>query len=319
MEVNSFEKKIAAFTGGGLTSKDISTIQVNLGLYCNQECSHCHLTSSSRREELMDWNTMISVLECVKKTSPTIVDITGGAPELNPLFEKFVTSLIKIGQAVQVRTNLTVLFEEKGQNLPEFFSSNGIQLVASLPCYVENNVDAQRGEGTYEKSIEALKLLNDAGYGIDPGLQLNLVYNPGGPFLPPPQIALENDYKRELKEQFGIEFTHLVTITNMPIGRFHIKLKKEGRLEKYMGLLKRSFNPDTLHNLMCRHLISIDWNGRIYDCDFNLAIGLGVDHGAPDHVAKFETSALRGRRIVTGDHCFGCTAGYGSSCQGSLV
>jgi radical SAM/Cys-rich protein len=319
MENNAFERKIAPITGGGLNSKNIETIQVNLGLYCNQECAHCHLFSSPMRKELMDQKTMSLLIESVKKTAPTLVDLTGGAPELNPYFREFVESLIKIGVRVQVRTNLSVLFEEGKKYLPDFFRTNGIQLVASLPCYLEENVERQRGRGIYHQSIEAIKLLNRAGYGQDPKLKLNLVYNPGGPFLPPPQEELESDYKRELRERFAIQFTNLITITNMPIGRFLTRLKRENSLEKYLELLKNSFNPDTIESLMCRHLISIAWDGRIYDCDFNLAIGLGVNHGAPDHITRYESAALKKRRIVTGEHCFGCTAGSGSSCRGALV
>ncbi|NIO16496.1 MAG: radical SAM/Cys-rich domain protein [Deltaproteobacteria bacterium] len=319
MEPNAFEKRIAAVTGGGLTSKNITIIQVNLGLLCNQECSHCHLHSSPVRREVMSWSTMRLVIDAVKKTSPSLVDITGGAPELNPHFERFVDELDSMKTGVQVRTNLTVMFEEGKKDLPDFFRANGIHLVASLPCYLEENVDTQRGRGSYGKSIEALLRLNDIGYGIDPDLPLNLVYNPGGPFLPPPQETLEEDYRKELGERYGIKFTSLLTITNMPIGRYLTSLKRENRLESYMKLLKKAFNPDTLEGLMCRQLISIAWDGRIYDCDFNLAIGLSVDHGAPDHITRFETPALKERRIVTGEHCFGCTAGSGSSCQGALL
>lgn len=319
MKTNAFEEKIATITGGGLTSRGINIMQVNLGLFCNQECAHCHLYSSPRRKETMGWDTMELVIDAVKKTSPTLVDITGGAPELNPDFRRFVEALMIIGINVQVRTNLTVILEDGKRDLPDFFSSNGIHLVASLPCYLEDNVDTQRGPGTYNKSIEAIKRLNDSGYGIDPKLPLNLVYNPGGPFLPPSQKALEKDYKRELGERFGIQFTNLITITNMPIGRYFVSLRQQDKLEKYMELLKNAFNPETVSGLMCRQLISIAWDGRIYDCDFNLAIGLSVDHGAPDHITRFEPLALKERRIVTGEHCFGCTAGCGSSCQGTLV
>lgn len=319
MITNSFEDKISGITGGGLKSKDINTIQVNTGLNCNQKCTHCHLYSSPGRKETMDWNTMTLVMDAVKETAPALVDITGGAPELHPYFRPFIESLLKIGTKVQVRTNLTVLFEDGMKDLPQFFNSNGIHLVASLPCYLEDNVDSQRGRGTYKKSIEAIRKLNESGYGVDPALPLNLVYNPGGPFLPPPQKALEEDYKRELGRRFGIRFTRLITITNMPIGRYLVSLKKRDKLKEYMELLEKAFNPDTIDNLMCRHLISIAWDGRIHDCDFNLAIGLSVNHGAPDHISRFETIALKERRIVTGEHCFGCTAGMGSSCRGSLV
>lgn len=319
MKGNDFDARIATITEGGLKSKEINTIQVNLGLYCNQECAHCHLYSSPSKKEQMDLRTMHLVLGAVRDTSPGLVDLTGGAPELNPHFVWFIESLLTEGIDVQVRTNLTVLYEEGQDLLPRFFSTRGVHLVASLPCYLEDNVTSQRGKGVYRKSVEAIKTLNEHGYGIDPRLPLHLVYNPGGPFLPPPQNVLEDDYRRELGARFGIQFTRLITITNMPIGRYLERLRETNSLQKYMDLLKKSFNSETIDGLMCRHLISIAWDGTIHDCDFNLAIGLRVDHGAPDHVTKFEKVALKERRIVTGDHCFGCTAGRGSSCGGELL
>jgi radical SAM/Cys-rich protein len=223
------------------------------------------------------------------------------------------------GHSVQVRTNLTVLLEPGMEKMPKFYRRHKIQLVASLPCYLEENVCAQRGKGVYEKSITALKQLNTLGYGIDPDLPLNLVYNPGGPFLPPLQTSLEKDYRSELGRRFGITFTHLLTITNMPLGRFQMDLYQKGQENNYLDLLRKSFNPETLAGLMCRHQISVGWDGRLYDCDFNLALGLPVNHGAPDHIESFRVSDLNLRRIVTGEHCFGCTAGAGSSCRGALV
>ena len=205
------------------------------------------------------------------------------------------------------------------EEMPEFFQEHQVQLVASLPCYLEENVCAQRGKGVYEKSIAAIRRLNALGYGSDPDLPLHVVYNPGGPFLPPPQSALEENYRRELGNRFGITFTRLLTITNMPLGRFRMHLSHLGQERNYLTLLRKSFNPDTLSGLMCRYQISIGWDGTLYDCDFNLALGLPVNHGAPDHIKSFRVADLKARRIVTGEHCFGCTAGAGSSCGGALV
>jgi radical SAM/Cys-rich protein len=238
---------------------------------------------------------------------------------LNPYFHRFVTALCQADHAVQVRTNLTVLLEKGMEEIPEFFREYRVHLVASLPCYLEENVQAQRGMGVYEKSIMAIKRLNRLGYGYEPGLPLNLVYNPGGPFLPPPQSALEEDYRRELGKRFDIAFTHLLTITNMPLGRFRMELTRQSQLQNYFQLLKKSFNPQTVAGLMCRHQISVGWDGTLYDCDFNLALGYPVNHGAPDQIQSFHPATHSLRRIVTGEHCFGCTAGSGSSCGGALV
>jgi radical SAM/Cys-rich protein len=297
----------------------IETMQVNLGFRCNQRCVHCHLEASPERGEMMEWSTMEQVLEAARKACCQLVDLTGGAPEINPNFRRFAAALHEHGHQVQVRTNLTVLLEPGLEEMPEFFRDHQVRLVASLPCYLEENVRAQRGERVYEKSTAAIRRLNDLGYGTEPGLPLNLVYNPGGPFLPPPQPALEEDYRRELHGRFGITFTRLLTITNMPIGRFRTELGRSNMERNYLDLLQKSFNPETVGGLMCRHQLSVGWDGTLYDCDFNLALGLPVNHGAPDHVRGFEPEELWKRRIVTGEHCFGCTAGSGSSCAGALV
>jgi len=317
--MNDFEKQTAENSGDGLRSLKIGTLQVNLGLQCNQKCAHCHLQASPSREETMDWTTMQLVLEAAKSARCQLVDLTGGAPELHPDFCRFVAALRQEGHPVQVRTNLTVLLEPGMEELPEFFRESQVQLVASMPCYLEENVCVQRGKGVYEKSIAALKRLNVLGYGSNPELPLNLVYNPGGPFLPPPQPVLEEDYRRELSRRFGITFTHLLTITNMPLGRFRVELIRKKEEGNYLLLLRKSFNPQTVEGLMCRHQLSVGWDGTLYDCDFNLALGLPVNHGAPDHIQSFRPEDLRMRRIVTGEHCFGCTAGSGSSCGGALV
>lgn len=317
--MNEFERQIEAIAGGGLRSVGIETLQVNMGLRCNQRCVHCHVDASPDRSEMMEWPIMESVLEAAAGVGCSLVDLTGGAPELNPNFRRFIGALREHGHRVQVRTNLTVFFEPGMETLPEWLREHEVQLVASMPCYLEENVCAQRGEGVYEKSIEAIKRLNDMGYGSDPSLPLNLVYNPGGPFLPLDQSALEIDYRRELGERFGITFSRLLTITNLPIGRFLAELRRQRREREYLRLLRDSFNPHTVDGLMCRRQISVGWDGTLFDCDFNLALGYAVNHGAPDHVRFFDSTLLAGRKIVTGEHCFGCTAGHGSSCGGALA
>jgi radical SAM/Cys-rich protein len=316
--MNGFEREIIQFGHEGLRSQKIENLQVNLGLRCNQQCIHCHLEASPSRIEMMDWPVMELVLEAARSSRCQLVDLTGGAPELDPHFRRFVMALRQEDLTVQVRTNLTVLLEAGMEEMPEFFRKHQVRLVASMPCYLEENVSAQRGKGVYEKSVAAIKKLNALGYGSDPNLPLNLVYNPGGAFLPPLQVALEEDYRRELGNRFDITFTRLLTITNMPLGRFQIELGRNNQEQNYLQLLRKSFNPKTVDGLMCRYQISVGWDGALYDCDFNLALGLPVNHGAPDHIKDFNPEELRVRRIVTGEHCFGCTAGSGSSCGGAL-
>ncbi len=317
--MNEFEKKITTLGGEGLKSQAIDILQINLGLKCNQQCMHCHHEASPIRLETMEWPVMELVLTAVDNSRSRRVDLTGGAPELNPYFCRFVNALREKGCSVQVRTNLTAFLEPGMDDLPEFLKEHEVQLVASLPCYTEENVCTQRGEGVYGKSITAIRRLNAFGYGLEPALPLNLVYNPGGPFLPSHQIALEEDYRRELGGRFGISFTHLLTITNMPLGRFRKQLVRDNRGEAYLLLLKESFNPETIPGLMCRHQISVGWDGALYDCDFNLALGIPLNHGGPDHIRSFSYVELEKRRIMTGEHCFGCTAGAGSSCSGSII
>ena len=317
--MNRFEKMASKNNREGLYAGEIQIIQVNVGLRCNQECAHCHLSASPGNTEMMTWEVMEKVLRIAESAAPETVDITGGAPELNPNLKPFIRELSAMGIRTQVRTNLTALLEPGNEGLAEFFRDHKVALVGSLPCYLEENVSAQRGRGVYEKSIDAIRRLNSLEYGMDPGLQLNLVYNPGGAFLPGDQASLEDAYKKELHERFGIKFTNLLTITNMPLGRFEEQLKKESRLEKYLKLLSDSFNPKTLSGLMCRHQISIGWDGALYDCDFNLALKMVMNHGAPDHIDRWNLEDVVDRRIVTGMHCFGCTAGRGSSCAGALA
>jgi radical SAM/Cys-rich protein len=317
--MNAFEKKLAEIDRSGLFCRSIDTIQVNVGLQCNQECLHCHLEAGPHRKEIMGWPEMEMILAAADQVKCRTVDITGGAPEMNPHFRPFLEALHSRNLEIMVRTNLTVLLERGMEDLPGLFRQYGIHLIASLPCYLEKNVCAQRGEGSYNRSVEAIRRLNDLGYGSEGDLLLDLVYNPGGPFLPPDQSSLEEDYRRELNSRFGISFSSLLTLTNMPLGRFSQHLRRLNKESEYLQLLKSSFNPGTVEALMCRHQLSVGWDGTLYDCDFNLALGLPVNHGAPDHLRLFDPSALAGRRIVTGDHCFGCTAGHGSSCGGALA
>jgi len=265
----------------------------------------------------MEPAVMQEVIDAVERTRCTLVEITGGAPELHTKFRWFVSTLHKKNITVRVRTNLTVMLEKGQEDLPEFLKDNGVELIASLPCYLEENVRIQRGRGVFEKSIKVIQRLNSLGYGIESELPLSLVYNPGGAHLPPDQVTLEEDYHRELDERYGIKFTKLLTITNMPIGRFFERLQADEQAEEYMTLLRESFNPATVDRVMCRNQISINWDGKIFDCDFNLALDMPVV--GRNRIANLDQASVVGRAIKTGNHCFGCTAGAGSSCSGALV
>jgi len=315
--MNAFEEKVST-VGQPLRCRSIDTLQVNVGIRCNQACAHCHQAAGPDREEVMDWTTMLQVISAADALGDVMVDITGGAPELNPHLREFITRLRARGHPVMVRTNLTCLLEPEGEGMAEFYAANDVELLASLPCYEEAEVRIQRGPGVFEGSIEALRHLNSVGYGTGGGLVLNLVYNHIGPCLPPPQERLEGDYKRILEQEFGLRFDHLFTITNMPLGRFRQHLEGTGQLEEYMALLRDSFNPDTVDPLMCRTQVCVRWDGALYDCDFNMARDLRV-RCPSGHVSEFDPSSLRAREIVTGDHCLGCTAGSGSSCGGALL
>jgi radical SAM/Cys-rich protein len=317
--MNRFDRTIAALLPGGLRSESISTLQVNLGRTCNLTCSHCHLECSPLRHEQMPEPVMAELLALTGATPFRLIDITGGAPELHPGFRHLLKELCSQGHAIQIRTNLTTLPEPSLREMIPLLKVRRVALVGSLPCYLEENVTAQRGEGVYQRAIAAIRLLNQNGYGIDEGLVLTLVYNPGDAFLPPSQQELERTYREELRSRFGLSFTRLIVLTNMPLGRFRRRLKREGGLESYLKTLREAFNPSTLPHLMCRHQISVDWDGTLYDCDFNLAIGRAVNHGAPRRLEAFDPVLLGKRRIVTGLHCFGCTAGAGSSCSGALA
>jgi len=317
--MNEFERTVRKNTGRDLCAAVPRTIQVNVGLRCNLSCHHCHVEGSPRRTEVMSWKTMQSVKRLADVFPGSQVDITGGAPELNPDLKRFILALRQAGHPVQVRTNLTVLFEQGQEQTPDFFRDQQVQLVASLPCYLDSNVDAQRGSGVYKRSIEALRMLNELGYGRDPRLMLNLVYNPGGASLPPGQEGLENDYRAYLRRQHGVDFSHLLTITNMPIGRFLEGLQAAAKEDEYRALLEESFNSGTVEGLMCRHQICVAWDGTLADCDFNIVLGLGLEGGLPRHIDSLDPASLEGRAIATERHCFGCTAGCGSSCGGALV
>jgi radical SAM/Cys-rich protein len=309
--------------GHGFSRRRIDILQVNMGKYCNQACIHCHVEAGPTRKEMMSRETVEAVLRFLARTNIPTVDITGGAPELNPNFDHFVESAARLGRHVIDRCNLTVVFERGKEYLPEFFKRHEVELICSLPCYTEDTVDRQRGKGTFDLSIRALQSFNDVGYGHSgSGLTLNLVYNPVGPHLPPPQQTLEQDYKRILREQFGIEFNQLYCLTNMPITRYETHLKLRGEYQRYMELLEQSFNPATLEQAMCRSLISVGWEGTIYDCDFNQVLELPIrdDEGKALSVSTLvSVDQLLRQPIAAGNHCYACTAGHGSSCGGALV
>ena len=316
--MNKFDVRATQFMPSGLLCDGIRTVQVNLGRMCNLSCRHCHLDCSPNRDEMMSRSVMEQTVSTVAMTKCDMVDITGGAPELHPDFRTFIEMLAETGKKLQVRTNFVALSDQEEIGLMQFLKCKKVQIVGSLPCYTEENVTAQRGETVYKTSIDTIKKLNDLGYGIDDELPLSLVYNPGGPILPGSQDELEATYRKELDEQFGIKFTRLLAITNMPIGRFKEQLKADGELDAYMATLDDAFNEATLDGLMCRHQVCIDWDGTLYDCDFNLASGMSLNHGASDKLEDFKLDTVASRRIVTADHCLACSAGAGSSCSGSL-
>jgi radical SAM/Cys-rich protein len=315
----AFDEKLRAFDLR-LSAAKVDTLQVNVGKLCNQACKHCHVDASPVRTEIMRRETIDECLRVLREFRIETLDITGGAPELNPNFRYFVTEARKAGaKKVLVRHNLTVMFEENQTDLPGFFAENRLEIVCSLPYFLAAQTDAQRGSGVFEKSIEALRKLNSAGYGTDEKLILNLVYNPVGAFLPPSQTAIEADFRRELKTRYDISFNHLYTITNMPIARFLDWLRRSKNEESYMTKLVNAFNPGTVEGLMCRNLISVDWQGNLFDCDFNQMLELGLDENLPPTIFDFDPEKLRNRRIATAAHCFGCTAGAGSSCGGTVA
>jgi radical SAM/Cys-rich protein len=312
----SFDEKIG---GAELRSHAVDTLQVNVGKLCNQACKHCHVDASPVRTEIMRRDVIDACLRVLRAYRIPTLDITGGAPEMIPDFRYFVTEARKLNTKVIIRHNLTVMFEEGMRDLPEFFAENETEIVCSLPYFLQTQTDAQRGKGVFDKSIEALKRLNAAGYGAGGNLVLNLVYNPVGAYLPPAQAALEADFRRELKERYDISFNNLFTITNMPIARYLDWLRRSGNETSYMQKLVNAFNPAAISGLMCRNLISVDWQGRLYDCDFNQMLELGLENDLPKTIFDFDLEKLKNRQIVTANHCFGCTAGAGSSCGGTVA
>ncbi len=303
----------------------LTTLQVNLGYKCNQSCLHCHVNASPQRTEMMDGETVDLVLQVLQRRRVLTLDLTGGAPELNEHFRRLVTAARALGVTVIDRCNLTILSEPGHEDLAEFLAAQGVQVTASLPCYSVANVDRQRGDGVFDRSIAGLQRLNALGYGQDgTGLALNLVYNPQGAVLPPPQAALEADYKRELMAHFGISFNHLYAITNMPIQRFGSTLVSKGTFGDYMALLKGAYRPENLGTVMCGSLLSVDYQGDLYDCDFNQMLGLPARLGphtgitARPHLRELLQHSPEGAAIRVADHCYGCTAGQGSSCGGAL-
>ncbi|NOZ08133.1 MAG: radical SAM/Cys-rich domain protein [FCB group bacterium] len=307
--------------GVDFSRRRVSTLQVNLGKLCNQACLHCHVNAGPGRKEIMDKGTIDRLLDLIDaSTTLCTVDLTGGAPELNPYFRYFVHELTRLKVKIIDRCNLTVLLEPGQEDTAEFLRDHGVEIYSSMPCYLRENVDAQRGGGVYDKSIKALQQLNDLGFGQPGmGLILNLVYNPGGISLPPDQSKLQKDYKERLYRDWGIEFNELFTITNMPIKRFKKYLEREGLYDKYMGLLEENFNPVAALNVMCREMISVDWRGHIYDCDFNQMLELPVGNQTTTVWEIDGLETLDGYPITCGRHCFGCTAGAGSSCGGEVV
>jgi len=301
--------------------RSLETLQVNLGYLCNQQCLHCHVNAGPNRKELMDETTIASVLQYLQNSTATTLDLTGGAPELNPHFRDLVVAARKMGCKVIDRCNLTVLFEDSQQDLAGFLADNQVEITASLPCYLEENVDAQRGKGVFANSIAALRRLNDLGYAREgSGLKLNLVFNPQDATLPPPQCSLQSDYKKFLSDSYSIEFNDLFTITNMPIKRFGSTLVSKGTFHSYMDLLKQSSTEENLENVMCKSLVSIDWQGYVYDCDFNQMLELGLPSVKQRvHITDIMGMDLEGQPIAVADHCYACTAGQGSSCGGALA
>lgn len=301
----------------------VDTLQVNLGYRCNQTCQHCHVNAGPNRTEEMSADTIAAIVSFLD-ASPAVrtLDLTGGAPELNRHFRALVASARSRGVRVIDRCNLTILEEPGQEGLDAFLAGHGVEIVASMPCYLEDNVDRQRGKGTFDASIRGLQRLNALGYGREgSGLTLNLVYNPQGASLPPPQAALQADYKRHLAEHFGVVFNQLFTLANMPIQRFGSMLVSKGQFHPYMALLRSAHRPDNLAQVMCRSLVSVDWQGYLYDCDFNQQLGLPIrEAGKPRvHLSEITATRLEGQPIRVADHCFGCTAGQGSSCGGAFA
>ena len=317
----SFKEAVSAHNHFPLFATGIEVFQINVGKMCNQVCKHCHVDAGPDRKEIMTMETMQLCLDVLKTSSIKIVDLTGGAPELNPHFRWFVEEIKKLGKHVLVRCNLTIILANKRFNdLPDFFKKHGVEVVSSLPSFTQDRTDRQRGEGVFTDSIKAMQMLNATGYGREgSGLKLNLVYNPAGAFLPPSQDALEKEYKLELFKNYGIHFNSLYAITNMPISRYLDYLLVSGNYTAYMEKLITAFNPAALLNVMCRNTISVSYDGYLYDCDFNQMLDLKVSCSNSQHLSEFNLDQLNNRSIVLKQHCYGCTAGSGSSCGGAVT
>lgn len=315
--VMNFEETVISVQSEPLRALDIKILQVNLGYKCNLSCAHCHVEAGPYRNEIMDDETVEAVLNVLRENPIETLDMTGGSPELNPHFRHLVSEAKYAEKHIICRTNLAIMFEHGMRDLPAFYKENGVEITASLPCYLADNVDRMRGNGTFLKAIEALKMLNNSGYGVDSDLKLNLVYNPLGDFIAPSQQALEDAYKRELYNRFGISFNRLYAFTNMPVGRFRKSLIYADSLDGYMERLTGAFNSDTLNGLMCRYLVNVGWDGRLFDCDFNQMLGISVND-APRHINDFDYFSLCARKIKVGSHCYGCTAGNGFTCMGAV-
>ena len=312
-----FERKLQAVSLCPLVSRDIVTLQINVGKRCTLLCKHCHVEAGPDRTEMMPAATLEKCLAIAAEPSITTVDITGGSPEMNPHLEWFLDSAAKLDKRLMVRSNLVILLDKEYERFIDVYARRGVELAASLPHWKAEKCDRQRGEGTFDKIIAVIRTLNGRGYGREgSGLVLDLVHNPAGSFLPEPQAALERVYRAELATVHGIAFNKLFCLANSPVGRFKEYLAESGAYEEYMATLERAFSPCAAENVMCRTMLSVAWDGAIYDCDFNQMLGLRVDHGAPNHIEKFDLRALRQRRIVLDDHCYACTAGQGSSCRG---
>ncbi|TAN13716.1 MAG: radical SAM/Cys-rich domain protein [Chitinophagaceae bacterium] len=316
-----FKDKLQTIGLYPLKPTGIEIFQMNLGKMCNQTCKHCHVDAGPDRKEIMTKETMQLCLDALAKTDIPTVDLTGGAPEMNPNFRWFVEEVKKLNRHVMVRCNLTIILaNKKYYDLPEFYKKNNVEVISSMPFYNKERTDRQRGDGVFDISIKALKMLNNVGYGKEgTGLELDLVYNPAGAFLPPPQEALEKEFKEQLMEHFGISFNQLFVITNMPINRYLDYLIVSSNYDDYMQKLVNAFNPAAAKGVMCRNTLSIGWDGYLYDCDFNQMLDLKVETKNSRHILQFDEEALNNRKIITGQHCYGCTAGAGSSCGGQVV
>ncbi len=319
--VTSFKERINGVGLSPLTATGIDIFQVNVGKMCNQVCKHCHVDAGPDRKEIMTRETMEECLMALAGTDISTVDLTGGAPEMNPNFRWFVEELSKLGKQIIVRCNLTIILANpKYNDLPEFFKKHRVNVVSSLPYFNAKRTDAQRGDGVFEQSIKALKLLNDVGYGKEgTGLKLDLVYNPSGAFLPDDQEGLQATFKKKLLDGYDIVFNELFAITNLPVSRFLDYLVNTGKYEDYMQELANAFNPTAAHGVMCRSTLSVGWDGHLYDCDFNQMLDLKLNSGSPDHIRDFDLTKLNNRKIIINQHCYGCTAGAGSSCGGTIA